>query len=171
MVVKWLYQEMVNFHSMFQNLHSFELMLGSSCSKVICRKVALKNCTKFTGKYLYRNLFSKKVMKFSGAILLQDICKWPPLSVLYSMIFQKRKHCFKSINSYKSKGNVYALKLKFYLKNYSIAYFFKTILKKASLIFAFTVFLADSLHSSKIDFIMFNVSHKSLQNIQRINCR
>ena len=46
------------------------------------------------------------------------------------------------------------------------AYFFKTILNKASLIFAFAIFLADSLHSSKIDFIMFNVSHKSLQNIQ-----
>ena len=130
MVVKWLYQEVVSFHIMFQNLHSFELMLKSSCSEVICRKVALKNCTKFTGKHLYRNLFSKKVMKFSGAILLQDICKWSPLSVLYSMIFQKRKHCFKSINSCKSKGNVYALKLTFYLKITPLLTFLKISSRK-----------------------------------------
>ena len=62
-------------------------------------------------------------------------------------------------------------KLKFYLKSHSTAYFFKIILNKVLLIFAFTVFLADSLHSSKIDFIIFNVSHKSVQNIQQINCR
>ena len=37
----------------------------------------------------------------------------------------------------------------------SAAYFIKTIRTKASLIFTFTVFLADSLHSSKVDFFMF----------------
>ena len=39
-------------------------------------------------------------------------------------------------------------KLKFYLKSHSTAYFFKIILNKALLIFAFTVFLADSLRHS-----------------------
>ena len=100
------------------------------------------------------------------------------------MISQKREHYFKSNSSCKSKGNVYILKLKFYLKSRSATYFFKTVLNKASvwsmmqlmywltcinvhsvipdrkkkalLIFAFTVFLAVSLHSSRIDFIMFN---------------
>ena len=63
---------------------------------------------------------------------------------------------------------MHILKLKFYLKSHSPAYFFKTILNKASLIFIFTVFLANSLHSSKIHFIMSNASHKSLQNMQQI---
>ena len=44
-------------------------------------------------------------------------------------------------------------------------------LLQIALIFAFTVFFVDSLHTSKIDFTVFNVSHKSLQNAQRINCR
>ena len=71
--------------------------------------------------------------------------------------------------------HVYILKLKFYLKHHSTAYFFpqktnSTILKKALLIFAFTFFLVDSLHSSKIDFTVSNVSRKSLHNIQQLNC-
>ena len=51
---------------------------------------------------------------------------------------------------------MYIHKLKFCLKSHSPAYFLKTILSKALLIFVFTVFLADSLHPSKTDFIMFN---------------
>ena len=38
------------------------------------------------------------------------------------------------------------LKPKLYLKSRSIVYFFKYILNKASLVFAFTIFVADSLH-------------------------
>ena len=86
---------------------------------------------------------------------MQDICErpplnvlWPPLNVLNFIISQKRKH-FKSNNNCKSKGNVYILKLKFYLKSRSAACFFRIIFNKALLIFAFTVFLVDSLHSSK----------------------
>ena len=33
---------------MFENLHSFELMLGSSRPEVFCKKVALKSFAKFT---------------------------------------------------------------------------------------------------------------------------
>ena len=49
---------MVTFHSMFQKLQSFELMLQSMLPKV---KVALKNFMKFTGKHLYWSLSSLKV--------------------------------------------------------------------------------------------------------------
>ena len=70
------------------------------------------------------------------------------------MISQKRKHYFKSNNNCKLKGNISFIQPKFYLKSHSAAYFFKTILTKVSLIFAFTVFLVDFLHSSKIDFMM-----------------
>ena len=38
---------------------------------------------------------------------------------------------------------MYIFKLKFYLKGRSAVYFFKTVLNKALLIFAFTVYLAD----------------------------
>ena len=41
--------------------------------------------------------------------------------------------------------------------------FFKDILNKAPLIFAFTVFLANPLETSKLYFVMFNVSYKSLK--------
>ena len=68
----------------------------------------------------------------------------------------------------------WSVKLKFYLKSshHYVVYFFKKIRNKASLIFAFTVSLSNSLHTSKINFIMFNnVSHKSPENARRINCK
>ena len=56
-IVKWLYQGVVTFHSIFQNLHSFELMLGSSRPQVSCEKITLKCFSKFTGKHLCRSPF------------------------------------------------------------------------------------------------------------------
>ena len=44
-------------------------------------------------------------------------------------------------------------KLKFYLKSCSTVYFFKDILKKALLFFAFTVFLVDSLHIKRFHYV------------------
>ena len=63
---------------------------------------------------------------------------------------------------------MYILKLKFFVLSFM---FFKDILNRTSLIFTLTLFLADSLQKSKLDFIMFNVFHMSLQNAQTINCR
>ena len=44
MVVNWLYQGCSTFHIVFQNLHSFKLMLESSSHpEVFCKKVVLEN--------------------------------------------------------------------------------------------------------------------------------
>ena len=56
--------------------------------------------------------------------------------------------------------------LKFYLKSHPTT-FLKLSSTELLLILVFTVFLVDSLHSSNIDFIMFSVSHKLLQNLQQ----
>ena len=58
MVVEWLYQDVVTFHSMFYNLHSYELLLGSSHPEV---KVALKNFAKFTGSICAGVSFLRKL--------------------------------------------------------------------------------------------------------------
>ena len=65
---------------------------------------------------------------------------------------------------------MYILKMKFALKSCSTVYLFKDILIKALLSFAYLV-PASSLQTSKKDFVMFNVSHKSLQNTQKVNYR
>ena len=55
---------------------------------------------------------------------------------------------------------MYILKLGFYLKSCPAAYFFKTILNKASLIFAFTLFLANlHTHQKILLCLMFLTSH------------
>ena len=99
----------VAFHSMFQNLHSFELS-GSSRPEVFCKKIALKNFVNSQGNALCGSLFSRKVtgqlrifrnfqgQSFSGHLRMN-------VNVLYFMISQKRKH-FKSNNNCKSKGNM-----------------------------------------------------------------
>ena len=51
----------VTFHSMFWNLHSFELMLGTSHPEVFCKKVTFKSFTKLTGKHLCQSPLFKKV--------------------------------------------------------------------------------------------------------------
>ena len=99
--------------------------------------------------------FPVNFLKIAEAIFLQIICKWPPLNVLYFIISQKRrdqtgnqkeKHVYIS-----KKKNMYILKLKFYLKSCSTL--FKDIINKAlMLIFAFTVFLADSLQTLNIKY-------------------
>ena len=143
MVVKCLYQDVASIHSLFQNLHS--LILGSSHPKIICTKVVLQNFTTFTRKHLCMSLFSEKV---AGC-----------MQILYFMISQKRKH--KKLQLLVKRKHAYILKLKFYLKSRSTAYFLKTILNKALLISHSTVFLVDSLHSSKTDLtscLMFLIS-------------
>ena len=54
--------------------------------------------------------------------------------------FQKRKPYFKSNSNCKSKGNVYILKLKFFLKSGSAAYFFLNYPKQSCINFRFHIF-------------------------------
>ena len=65
---------------------------------------------------------------------------------------------------------MYILKMKVALKSCSTVYLFKNVLIKALLSFA-DLFPANSLQTSKKDFVMFNVSHKSLKNTQKVNYR
>ena len=170
MVVKWLYQEVFTFYSMFQNLHSVELTLESSRLNV---NVALKNLAKFTGKHLHQISFSKKVAGslefsalFSGNFFEGHL---RTITSEQSLFHDFSENIVLKATTTVNQEETNILKL-FYLKIRS-AYNFKTILNNASLIFALPVFFTNSLHSSKIDFILFNFPHKLLQNIQRLNCR
>ena len=149
-------------------------MLGNSHPEVICKRCLLKISQNSQGNTCAGISILRKLQNiYEFSEILRNNFFARHLRTATSECspfhdFSEKKHCFKSKNNCKSKRkDVYILKWRF---RYA-AYFIKTILNKASLIFAFTVFLTDSLHSSKIDFIMFNVSHKSLQNMQPKNCR
>ena len=92
-------------------------------------KVALKNFMKFTGKHLYWSLSSLKV---AGCLqIFQNFQR----SLFHVAAENTTLKATKTVNQKKHK---YILKLKFYLKSYFAAYFLKTILNKASLIFPFS---------------------------------
>ena len=162
MVLKWLYQERGYLSQHVLGSTCFQLMLGSSSHhEVFCKKVVLKNF----GNSLGNNCAGVSLGKLQGACNFQKFS-----GVIYFVISQKRKH-FNSSNSKSKASACTSLKLKFYLKSDSAVHFLKIYATKFFLIFAFTVFLADSLHLSKIDFIIFNVSQKSLQNVHRTTFR
>ena len=100
----------------------------------------LQDTCNFINKGIPAHVFSCEFSKIFRGIFLQDICERPPLKALsclmlsiFYLIYQKRKQ------------HLYILKLAFYLNSDPAVYFSWRYLNKASLIFASTDFLADSL--------------------------
>ena len=167
-------------------------MLGSSCPEVFGKKVTIQSFAKFTETFFH--LFQRLFL-----IKLQDICnfvdKETPAQIFsyeFSEIFRVNRFAWhmwmttskcsllsnviymfsdfsekKRLNSRSKRKTCTSVLLKILLCS---LLFFKDILDKALLIFTFTIFLANSLQTPKIDFIMY-VSCKLLPNAQRINRR
>ena len=122
-------------------------MLGSSCPDVTCKKVAVKNFAKFTGKHLCWSLPSDKVagrLQIFWNFQRQIFSKTSAIDHLWtfstSWLLRKENIILKATTTVNQRKHVDILILKFYLKSRSTTYFIKIILKQSFINFHFHSF-------------------------------